>query len=31
VYKIYAESFRGPDHLREVQDAAREVVSKALA
>jgi phosphoglucomutase len=30
VYKIYAESFRGPDHLREVQDAAREVVSKAL-
>ena len=31
VYKIYAESFRGPDHLREVQDAAREVVAKALA
>ncbi|MBV9640397.1 MAG: alpha-D-glucose phosphate-specific phosphoglucomutase [Mycobacteriaceae bacterium] len=31
VYKIYAESFRGPQHLREVQDAAREVVSKALA
>ncbi len=31
VYKIYAESFRGPDHLREVQDAAREVVTKALA
>ncbi|MBV8348433.1 MAG: alpha-D-glucose phosphate-specific phosphoglucomutase [Mycolicibacterium sp.] len=31
VYKIYAESFRGPEHLREVQDAAREVVSKALA
>ncbi|MBV9514078.1 MAG: alpha-D-glucose phosphate-specific phosphoglucomutase [Mycobacteriaceae bacterium] len=30
VYKIYAESFRGPDHLREVQDAAREVVAKAL-
>ncbi len=30
VYKIYAESFRGPDHLREVQDAAREVVSAAL-
>ncbi|MFL6080784.1 MAG: phosphoglucomutase (alpha-D-glucose-1,6-bisphosphate-dependent) [Ornithinibacter sp.] len=31
VYKIYAESFRGPDHLAQVQDAAREVVSAALA
>jgi len=31
VYKIYAESFRGPDHLVEVQEAAREVVSAALA
>ncbi len=31
VYKIYAESFRGPEHLAEVQDAAREVVSAALA
>jgi phosphoglucomutase len=31
VYKIYAESFRGPDHLAEVQEAAREVVSAALA
>jgi len=30
VYKIYAESFRGPDHLVEVQEAAREVVSAAL-
>jgi phosphoglucomutase len=30
VYKIYAESFRGPDHLAEVQQAAREVVSAAL-
>jgi phosphoglucomutase len=30
VYKIYAESFRGPDHLAEVQAAAREVVSSAL-
>jgi phosphoglucomutase len=30
VYKIYAESFRGPDHLAEVQEAAREVVSGAL-
>ena len=31
VYKIYAESFRGPDHLAEVQQAARDVVSSALA
>ena len=31
VYKIYAESFRGADHLAEVQAAAREVVSAALA
>lgn len=30
VYKIYAESFRGRDHLAEVQAAAREVVSAAL-
>ncbi|WP_137294767.1 phosphoglucomutase (alpha-D-glucose-1,6-bisphosphate-dependent) [Nocardioides dongxiaopingii] len=30
VYKIYAESFRGPDHLAEVQSAAREVVGAAL-
>jgi phosphoglucomutase len=31
VYKIYAESFRGPDHLTQVQAEAREVVSAALA
>ncbi|MFE6647746.1 phosphoglucomutase (alpha-D-glucose-1,6-bisphosphate-dependent) [Nocardioides sp. NPDC057772] len=31
VYKIYAESFRGPDHLAEVQEEARSVVSTALA
>ncbi len=30
VYKIYAESFQGPDHLAEVQAEAREVVSAAL-
>ena len=30
VYKIYAESFKGPEHLAEVQDAARAVVSAAL-
>ncbi|WP_420750022.1 phosphoglucomutase (alpha-D-glucose-1,6-bisphosphate-dependent) [Rhodococcus sp. O3] len=30
VYKIYAESFLGPDHLKQVQDAARELVSSVL-
>jgi phosphoglucomutase len=30
VYKIYAESFKGPEHLAAVQDAARAVVSAAL-
>ncbi|HWI01962.1 MAG TPA: phosphoglucomutase, partial [Propionibacteriaceae bacterium] len=30
VYKIYAESFRGRDHLADVQEAARAVVSAAL-
>ena len=31
VYKIYAESFRGPEHLAEVQEAAKEVVNKVIA
>jgi len=30
VYKIYAESFRGPDHLAQVQQEARSVVDAAL-
>ena len=30
VYKIYAESFRGPEHLAQVQAEAREVVAAAL-
>jgi phosphoglucomutase len=30
VYKIYAESFRGPEHLAEVQQAAQEVVDKVI-
>ena len=30
VYKIYAESFKGPDHLTQVQDEARAVVAAAL-
>ncbi|WP_405499183.1 phosphoglucomutase (alpha-D-glucose-1,6-bisphosphate-dependent) [Streptomyces niveus] len=30
VYKVYAESFRGPEHLREVQDEAKSLVSSVL-
>ena len=30
VYKIYAESLKGPDHLRQVQDEARQVVGAVL-
>jgi phosphoglucomutase len=30
VYKIYAESFRGPEHLAQVQQEARAVVAAAL-
>ncbi|MFD9438289.1 phosphoglucomutase (alpha-D-glucose-1,6-bisphosphate-dependent) [Streptomyces sp. NPDC060006] len=30
VYKIYAESFQGPDHLRRVQEEAKDVVTAAL-
>jgi len=30
VYKIYAESFRGPEHLAQIQTEAREVVAAAL-
>ena len=30
VYKVYAESFRGPEHLAQIQEQAREVVSAAL-
>lgn len=31
VYKIYAESFRGPEHLRQIQEEAREIVDTAFA
>jgi phosphoglucomutase len=31
VYKIYAESFQGDEHLARIQQEAREVVSQALA
>lgn len=31
VYKIYAESFKGAEHLKQVQDEAKQVVQAALA
>ena len=31
VYKIYAESFLGPDHLARLQDDARAIVDRAFA
>jgi len=31
VYKIYAESFRGRDHLVQIENEAQEIVRKALA
>jgi phosphoglucomutase len=30
VYKLYAESFRGIEHLRQIQEEARELISRAL-
>jgi phosphoglucomutase len=30
VYKLYAESFRGPGHLAAIQDQAREIVAAAI-
>jgi len=31
IYKIYAESFKGPDHLRQIQLEARQIVAATLA
>ena len=30
VYKLYAESFAGPEHLARIQDEARAIVAAAL-
>ena len=30
VYKVYAESFKGPEHLTRIQEEARDVVAAAL-
>ncbi|MCK4564506.1 MAG: phosphoglucomutase (alpha-D-glucose-1,6-bisphosphate-dependent) [Verrucomicrobia bacterium] len=31
IYKIYAESFKGEEHLRQIQAEAKEIVNQALA
>ncbi len=31
IYKIYTESFKGADHLRRIQEEAREMVGRAFA
>src|SRR6185436_428834 len=31
IYKIYAESFGGPDHLRRILEEAQAIVGEALA
>jgi phosphoglucomutase len=31
IYKIYAESFKGEDHLRRIQEEAQTIVNDALA
>ncbi len=31
VYKIYAESFRGREHLERIQEEARALVARALS
>jgi phosphoglucomutase len=30
VYKLYAESFRGPEHLARIQDEAKAIIAKAI-
>ena len=30
VYKLYAESFRGTDHLRRIQDEAQAIIARTL-
>jgi phosphoglucomutase len=31
IYKIYAESFRGQDHLRSIQNEAQQIVNAAFS
>ena len=31
IYKIYTESFKGPEHLQQIQDEAKSIVAQAFA
>ena len=31
VYKLYAESFEGPDHLRQIQEEAQAILRRVFA
>jgi len=31
VYKLYGESFRGPEHLRRIQEEAQTIIQRAFA
>ena len=31
IYKLYAESFEGPDHLNRIQDEARQIIADCFA
>ena len=31
IYKIYAESFKGEEHLEKINEEARAIVAKAIA
>jgi phosphoglucomutase len=31
IYKLYAESFRGPDHLQQIQEEARKIIAACFA
>ena len=31
IYKIYTESFKGPEHLQQIQDEAQSIVAQAFA
>jgi phosphoglucomutase len=31
IYKIYAESFQGADHLRRILEEAQDIINDALA
>jgi phosphoglucomutase len=30
IYKLYAESFRGPEHLKQIQEEAQAIIKRAI-